>query len=221
MEETKQIFQEKRGYVMSDYEIREYLDGVIDGLIVLEVVQESERQKWMDGILGLPSDMLHDLDKEQIVCMLLVYIGHVEYDSKENKWLPVANRIYCFDMEVGLGSMYTDTLMNLRTCTNEEIDISDVQEDFSHAEEDETVGVDFCINGKQYHYDAKYQYDWFDPYVFLYIGSILAQTESDKYLYACSDGTQMMIVFYETTEWIKQFSDVTGIEPKKMVSPSM
>lgn len=206
---------------MTEDKIREYLDGVMDGLIALEVVQESERQKWIDGILRLPSDMLHDFVEEQIVYMLLVYIGNVEYDFKENKWLPVANRIYCFDMEVGFGSIYTDTLMNLRVCTNEEIDISNVEEDFSHAEKDEIVGIDFCINGKQYHYDAKYQYDWFDPNLFLYIGSILAQTESDKYLYFCSDGTQMMIVLYETPEWIKKFSDVTGINPKKMVSSSM
>lgn len=47
------------------------------------------------------------------------------------------------DMEVGLGSMYEDTPMNLRACTDGKIDISDVQEDFSHAEEDGMVGVDF------------------------------------------------------------------------------
>lgn len=205
----------EREYVMTDHEIREYLDSVIDGLIALEIVQESERQNLMDGVFALPSDMLHDLDKEQIVCMLLDNIGCVKYDFEQNKWLATPNRIYSFDMEVGLGSMYADTLMNLRTCTGGEIDISDVHEDFSHAEEDGKVGVDFCLNGKQYHYDAKYEYDWLDAGIISYIGSILTQVGSDKYLYACSDGYQNLILFYETQEWSKKFSDVTGIFPQK------
>lgn len=165
--------------------------------------------------MPLPSDMLHDSDKEQIVCMLLDNIGCVKYDFEQNKWLATPNRIYSFDMEVGLGSMYADTLMNLHTCTDGEIDISDVYEDFSHAEEDGMVGVDFCLNGEQYHYNAKYKYDWFDAGIISYISSILAQAGNDKYLYACSDGYQNLILFYETQEWSKQFSDVTGIFPKK------
>ena len=217
VEEPKQIFQEEREYGMTDQEIREYLDSVIDGLIALEVVQESERQKLIDGIFALPSDMLHDMDKEQIVCMLLDDIGCVGYDFEQNKWMPAPNRLYSFDMEVGLGSIYVDTLMNLRECTDGKIDISDVQEDFSHAEEDGMVGVDFCMNGKQYHYDAKYQYDWFDAGILLYIGSILSQEESDQCLYGCSDGYQNLILFYETQEWIKQFADVTGICPEKFL----
>ena len=210
----QQIVDEKE-YDMTDQEIRKYLDSVIDGLIELEVVQESERQKLIDGTFALPSDMLHDMDKEQIVCMMLDDIGCIGYDFEQNKWMSAPSRIYSFDMEVGLGSMYVDTLMNLRTCTDGKIDISDVQEDFSHAEEDGMVGVDFCINGKQYHYDAKYQNDWFDAGILLYIGSILMQEENEQCLYGCSDGFQNLILFYETQEWIEQFADVTGICPEK------
>ena len=57
--------------------------------IALEVVQESERQKLIDGIFALPSDMLHDIDKEQIVCMLLDDIGCVGYDVEQNKWVAI------------------------------------------------------------------------------------------------------------------------------------
>ena len=66
-------------------------------------------------------------------------------------------------------------------------------------------------------YDAKYQYDWFDAGILLYIGSILSQEESDQCLYGCSDGYQNLILFYETQEWIEQFADVTGICPEKMI----
>lgn len=201
---------------MTDNEIRGCVEKVIDGLIGLAVVPKSERQKWIDGVFLLPSDMLHDLEKEQIVLTLLDNIGCVKYDFEQQKWLPASNRIYSFDMEVGLGSMYEDTLMNLRVCTNGEIDISDVREDFSNAEENSIAGVDFSINGKQYHYDAKYRYDWFDPEIFSYIGSILAQERNDKYLYGCSDGYQNLILFYETEEWMQKFSEVTGIFPEKM-----
>lgn len=201
---------------MTDNEIKDCVENVIDGLIGLAVVPESERQKWIDGVFLLPSDMLHDLEKEQIVLTLLDNIGGVKYDFEQQKWLPAPNRIYSFDMEVGLGSMYEDTLMNLRVCTNGEIDISDVREDFSNAEENSIAGVDFSLNGKQYHYDAKYRYDWFDSEIFSYIGSILAQERNDKYLYGCSDGYQNLILFYETEEWMQKFSEVTGIFPEKI-----
>lgn len=201
---------------MTDNEIRDYIDNVIDGLITLEAVQASKHQELLDGILSLPSDMLHDLEKEQIVGMLLDNIGCANYDFEKNKWLTAPGRIYSFDMEVGLGSMYEDTLMNLRACTGGNIDISDVQEDFSHAEKDKIVNVDFSLNKKPYHYDAKYRYDWFDPEIFSYIGSILVKERKDRYLYGCSDGGQNLILFYESEEWMQKFSKVTGIFPEKM-----
>ena len=202
---------------MTENEIKEYIGNVIDGLVMLEVVQESKRQELIDGIFLLPSDMLHDMEKEQIVGMLLDNIGCVNYDFEQNKWLAVPSRIYSFDMEVGLGSMYEDTLMNLRKCTDGKIDISDVREDFSHAEEDKVVDVDFSLNEKQYHYDAKYRYDWFDPEIFSYIGSILVKEGKDKYLYSCSDGSQNLILFYESEEWMLKFAKITGVLPEKMM----
>lgn len=130
------------------------------------------------------------MDGEQILGVLLNFIGVGIYDEKRQSVLPRSDPPYFFDLEVfEIHHMYTNFLRELSGI----------------------LTIRFRCNGTAYAYDAKFYYDWFDPKILSFLNQVINQQNTGKSLYITSDGFQNCIVFYLTKEWAEKFQDLLGI----------
>lgn len=146
----------------------------------------------------MPEDILYDLGNSQILGIILDYIGEYKLSA------------YSFDMEVfDTNSMYTKFLNNINLLTNHELKIEVIKETTSNVNCYEGTGrqiIEFKIFDKEYKFEAKVNYDWFDINIISCINKIIEENGLNKYLYTTSDGWQNCIVFYNTDEWTKKYN---------------
>lgn len=196
------------GIDMSKGDVSSIVEGTLKKLDKLGVTLQNE-EGLDDFILGYPEDMLADMleymGTEDIEAMVLEYIACRNYNEELDTWDGGNDRLYAFDMERFWGDMYGDPLECLNTLFTGEFVISDVKEDFKNAEEAGIVAVDFKINGTEYHYDAKFDYDWFDTEIFRYIAELTESEDTGRHLYITAVGPQSVLLVYETEEWAAEF----------------
>ena len=201
-------YQNSWGINMSKNDMNGIVDGTITKLDKLGVTLQNE-QEIANCFLGYPEDMFADMmesmDVQDLEAIVLEYIACRHYNEELDTWEGGNNRLYAFDVERFWGDMYGDPLECLNTLFAGEFVISDVKEDFTNAEETGIVAVDFKINGTDYHYDAKYDYDWFDTEIFRYIAELTDSESSGRHLYVTGVGPQSILLVYETEEWAAEF----------------
>lgn len=144
---------------------------------------------------------------------LLYWEGAGVYDEETDQWTPSTSGIYWFDMEVwNVDSMYTDFFTGL-CAMNEELDFSNVQEDYSKLDPDNgtgTVTVRFDYHNQRHALEASYLNDWFDVSFLYDVGKLLRQDSNAKDLYYADDG-QGILLYYGEKNQVKQLERITGI----------
>ena len=185
--------------------IREVVEVTVKKLAKLGVegleVEKLEKRFW-----DYPEDMLEDIGVEEFETTIIENITFANYNQQMDKWEATNDKLFSFDVERFGGAMYGDPLECLNTILKGEYVVSDVvEEDWSVGESTGKISIDFKINGEQYHYDAKYNYDWFDTDVLEYIAGIIEKESIGRNLYMTPVGPQSILLFYETKEWVAEF----------------
>lgn len=187
----------------------EYMKSCFKKLNLLGImVDEKEQEKTIKNINLLPEDILYDLENSQILGIILDNIGEYKLSA------------YSFDMEVfDTNAMYTEFLNNINLLTNHELKIEIIKEYTSNVDCDEGTGIqiiEFKILDKEYKFEAKVNYDWFDINIISCINKIIKESGLNKFLYITSDGWQNCIVFYNTDGWAKKYNEIfTELQIKK------
>lgn len=190
---------------MTKENIRGIVEKTIEKLAKLGV-ECSDVEKLENMFLDYPEDMLETMESTEIEATIIDIIAFGNYNEKTNKWEATNDRLFSFDVERFGGAMYGDPLECLNALSKGEFVISDVVEaDWSVGEETGNLPIDFKINGEQYHYDAKYNYDWFDTDIFKYIAEIIDKESTERHLHMIPIGPQSALLFYETEEWVAEF----------------
>lgn len=185
--------------------IQEIIDLTRKNLVQLGVacptIEEMEKM-----FRDFPEDMLEDMEELEFGAIIIDYIASRRYNTTLEKWEEGNNKLCSFDVERFFGAMYGDPLCFLNDLFGDEFVISDVVEsDWAEAEENEIMSVDFKINGKEYHYDAKYNGDWFDTDIFQLVAKHTESKVTGKHLYMTAAGPQSVLLVYETDEWAVEF----------------
>lgn len=149
-------------------------------------------------VLGYPQEMLEDwIECGKIDEIILLMVADT------------TNQIYWFDLEIyELNTMYTDFVNEIIKLSNNEISFFNINEDVSKVDFTEGTGIQslsFEYRGNKYFLDMEVNDDWFDMNIVSYINKILYENNSDKFLFALSDGTQGCYIFYNTTDWANNF----------------
>lgn len=190
---------------MTKENIRGIVEKTIEKLEKLGV-ECSNVEKLEKMFLDYPEDMLEDMGVAEIEATIIDIIAFGSYNHEINKWETTNDSLFSFDVERFGGAMYGDPLECLNALSKGEFIISDVVEaDWSVGEETGNLPIDFKVNGKQYHYDAKYNYDWFDTDIFKYIAEIIDKESTGRHLHMTAAGPQSVLLFYERDEWVAEF----------------
>lgn len=194
-------------------EIKNYIETSFEKLNLLNItVTEQEKQRTINNILQMPSDMLNDFEESQILGLVLDNIGMAEYNIENKEYKLFSNSVYSFDTEImDIDIMYTIFLNFINNLSNNELEVTDISEDNDNMNYEEGTGVkivSFKLNNDEYKYEAKVQYDWFDIDIISYINKILLENNFKKFLYVASDGWQNCILFYNTEEWAEKFNEI-------------
>lgn len=201
-------------------DIKSFIHDSLKNLKALGIDATSRETVLTKAILGMPKDMLEDLEKEQILGLLLDYMGMGIRDEESGTMFRMSEQIYSFDMEVSdIEQMYTLFLKGLSELLKEDFVFTDIEEDIGKVDFESGTGVQtirFQCNGKACQYDAKVEYDWFDAGMLAYMNQVIEEQHTGKYLYAASDGWQNCILFYQTEEWSERFGELLGIALKKV-----
>jgi hypothetical protein len=192
--------------------IKIYAQKCLRNLQILGIDATEKEQDLIDGIMGMPYDMLEDFEEFHINGLLLDSISYCGYSDK----------IYSFDTEVAdIENMYSTFLEQIAKLTKGDIAFSQITESLDNAALETGEGVhtiQFQCNQKEYIYRAKAYYDWFDTKVFSFINQVIAEQKTGKYLFVCSDGWQNCVVFYETEEWAQRFNETIGTNEFQVLS---
>lgn len=191
--------------------MRAYIHDCLEKLKILGIDVMEQEAILTQSVLRMPEDMLKDMEDEQILGLLLNFIGVGVHDEENQR----SDQLYSFDMEVfEIHHMYINFLKELSGILKGELVFTEVEEDDSKADMESGTGIltiRFRCNGTAYAYDAKFYYDWFDPKMLSFLNRVINQQNTGKSLYITSDGFQNCIVFYQTKEWAEKFQDLLGI----------
>lgn len=196
-------------------DIRAFIHDSLEKLKDLGIDATSMEQTLTDSVLRMPDDMLADMEKEQILGLLLDDMGMGVHDEEHDVSFCMSEQIYSFDMEVfDIEQIYTHFLEGLSMIVKEDFTFTDIEEDTGKVDFEAGTGIQtihFCCNGKHCQYDAKVVDDWFDPGMLTYINQVIKEYNTGKCLYVASDGWQNCILFYQTEEWARRFQESLGI----------
>ncbi len=191
--------------IKMDKKIDELVDCTRKKLIELGV--ECPTLEELQKVFGdFPEEVLENMEELDVEAMLVDFIASRRYNTTLEKWEEGNPKLCSFDVERFWGAMYGDPLYFLNDLFEGEFVISDVVEsDWAEAEEAGVMSVDFKINGMEYHYDAKYEGDWFDTDIFERIAEATESKVTGKQLYMTVAGPQSVMLVYETDEWAAEF----------------
>lgn len=170
-----------------------------------EVVNEVEGQ-WN----GIPPEVLESMNKME---MLLTNIGRGSCEST-NELKSSFHKIYSFDLEVfDFEQMYTLFLQGISSISNNEFEITQINEDTSKVDFEQGTGIqkiNFSYNGNPYTFEATVNDDWFDIKMLDFMNQVFREEGNPKQLFFMSDGYQECIIFYCTQDWADMFTEKTG-----------
>lgn len=195
--------------------MEKYIHQTLQSLEDLGIHVLEKEKEVTDSILGMPKNMLEDMDKGNIVGLIFDYLGVGDYDFERNSWNPSSEDVYSFDMEFfDISTMYTHFLRGVMQIAKGDIDITDIKEDLSQIDFEKGSGfhiVYFKCNSIPYEYQAKTDHDWFDCHMVSFMNQILREQNIEKSLFMASDGWQNCILFYNTEQWAKRLKETTDI----------
>lgn len=191
-------------------EIRGYIHESLEKLKQLGIDCLNEEEDIAREVLSIPENMLADMDFERIFGRIIGSVGRrlcAETGSKE---------MYMFAVEVEeVSDMYTRFLEGISRLAEGELTITNIKEIYSEQVFEAGTGIQpvyFSCNGKNYQYDAKFEYDWFDAGMLTFMDKVIEEQNTGKHLYVTGDGGQQCIVFYRTEEWAGRFYELLQIE---------
>ncbi len=156
-----------------------------------------------------------DFNKESFEHELLETIGCSIYNEETKICMPVTNKVFTQAMEVEIKSMYTNFLNSVSLITEGDIEITDIEEDISKVDMETGNGIHsvrFKCDKKDYKFDGKSHYDWFDESIISFMNNIFDDKKSEKFLYTIQFGYYSDILFYNTEKWAEQFKEKTNIK---------
>lgn len=201
--ETGSMFMEEPK--MEKLNIHNYIGECLQDLKELGIDVTAQKDEIENSIMQMPSDMIADLENEQIAGLM--------FDNMKSE------QVYSFDVEMeDPGNMYRPFLEEIETLTKGDLTFSNIKEvvdekAFEAGEGD--YNLSFICNGKSYEYTLEFQYDWFDTEILSLLNTILEEEKPEYALYAGSDGWQNCIVFYNTKEWAGQFNTKIDLQLEK------
>ena len=146
--------------------------------------------------------------------VILSMLGTGKYDADTHSFIPLTNSVYAFDAECyDILEAYADFLRAVTRISNDEIRIEAYHSDVEEATLESGIGVQevfFHLNGKAYCFTAQFYYDWMDCTLIDYVNQILDEQGIAKRLWCMFDGGQGFVVFYNTVEWAREFSERTN-----------
>lgn len=165
----------------------------------LEIMPEDIREKW-----GFELDYYS----------VLVYLGMGAYNEAEFSYVPYTDSVFAFDLEAyDLTYGYMSLLDALARMSGGELKVDGVDvkiSDEQYMTGQGTFEIDFAINDQPYTYEARMDFDWLDVELINYLNEILEDSGARGRLLGFFDG-QMLVLFYNTPAWAKEFEQVTGI----------
>ena len=175
---------------------------------------EQSIEQWIDEMAARFTDGEMDFTQFASYPAILSMLGTGKYDEATHSLIPVTNSVYAFDAECfDIVGAYGDFLIAVSRISNGEIRIDDYHSDVDMATFEAGKGIQevtFNFNEKLYHFTAQFYYDWMDCTIIDYVNLILDEQGIDKRLWCMFDGGQGFVVFYNTTEWAREFSNRTG-----------
>ncbi len=185
-------------------DIQACVEKCLKNLQALGIDVTDKEQGLIDGVLAMPANFLEDFEEYHVIGLLLNAISDYGY----------ADRVYSFDTEVAdIENMYSVFLARIATLTHGDLACSQIVENLDDAAYAAGIGIHnvrFQCGPKEYSYDAKAYYDWFDVGIIALLNQVLEEMQTGKYLYLCSDSWQNCVVFYETAEWARRFNETIG-----------
>lgn len=146
----------------------------------------------------------YEISREQMILGLLFTAG-----SKND-----TRSVYAFDAEIyDVDTMYRDFLHGVERISGGELAFDRINEDLSGVDWETGDGkrmVAFDYRDKTFAFEAIAQQDWFDMNMLSFLHDAVGVNESGKELYFVLDGAQGVILFYQTSQWAKSFTRITG-----------
>lgn len=146
----------------------------------------------------------YEISREQMILGLLFTAG-----SKND-----ACSVYAFDAEIyDVDTMYRDFLHGVAAISEGELAFDSIKEDLSGVEWETGDGkrtVMFDYGGNTFSFEAVSQQDWFDMNMLPFIHDAVGVNENGKELYFVLDGMQGVLLFFQTPQWAKEFTKITG-----------
>jgi len=209
MKTTNPISEEGTAMYSGNTNIREQVE-LLESLGI-SGMNESEIMELENSWDSMPEEVRDSLN---MTAMALSTMGRGSYDYQTGIWTPTSNVVYSFDMEIfDISKMFTTFLQGIASINNNDFEITQVTENSNQVNEEQGTGkqtVSFCYNGHQYTFEGNLNNDWFDTNFFTFINQVLSTEKNSKKLFFLSDGYQDCIVFYNTEEWARQFTEKTG-----------
>ncbi len=191
---------EKVGIEVSERARQEILHSIEE---TLQMIPEDIRQEW-----GFDSDYYSDYFN------VLIYLGMGEFNEADGSYSPYSDSVFAFDAEAyDLTYSYMSLLEALERMSGEEMKVDGVEvkiTDELYLAGQGIFDIDFCINDQSYTYQARMDFDWLDVGLINYLNGILEDHQAKGRLLSYSDG-QIVILFYNTPAWAKEFAHVTGM----------
>ncbi len=183
--------------------IRAYIHECLEKLQQLGICATEEEEKYAEMILGMPEEILENMEPGQITGMLLGAAGQLSQGGEGT------TGVYAFDTELPDPSqMGTEFLQGISRISGGELEITDIEEAYSMDVLEEGTGtwpVNFVCNGTAYHYDVNVYHDWFDTGLLDFMGQVVKEQNTGSRLYVTGDGYQECIIFYQTEIWARNF----------------
>ncbi|MBR5288752.1 MAG: hypothetical protein IKU34_09230 [Clostridia bacterium] len=174
---------------------------------VTEQVENSYRQMTQE-VITLMSEHGHEyeISRGEMALGLLFAAGSAKKEAP--------SFVYAFDAEFDdVENMYRDFLSGIERIGCGELKFDHIAEDLSGvdgATGDGTRKISFEFRGKTATYQAVAQHDWFDAGMLGFMHELMGAGDSGKELYFVFDGMQGVVLFYQTPQWVKEFTQATG-----------
>jgi len=153
-------------------------------------------------------DLLYSFDREAYESKPFDLILHVYgIDIEREPWgRKISNSAWNFDVEcIEDNGSYINIVKNVARISDNEENLTNIQDSVNF--ETEEAWVSYSINGKEKHYNAKFDNDWADPTTVL---SIMSDLTENGFSFYAKDNGQASIWFYlddKTAKKLNKYSN--------------
>lgn len=149
---------------------------------------------------------------------LLTELAMPEWDEETWKAVSFSDQAYWFDWEAwDVTECYEELLRGVESLSGGQLSFEQIVTDCSGADWEWGLGhveVAFICNGEPCRMSLQVSGDWMDTSVIKKLNKVLAYLpgrKGDERIYACDDGGQGAILFYQDQAWARKFEKRTGI----------